>query len=39
MKPTKTDSQSLFSVPDIPDIGTLTFGFGKSRKIFHQLTE
>ena len=28
---TKTDSQGLFSVPDIPDIGTLSFGFGKSR--------
>ncbi|MHC4397273.1 MAG: M56 family metallopeptidase [Planctomycetota bacterium] len=28
---TKTDSQGLFSVPDLPDIGTLTFGFGRSR--------
>jgi len=28
---TKTDHQGLFSVPDVPDIGRLTFGFGKSR--------
>ncbi|GEM_PF-238806 len=28
---TKTDSQGLFSVHDIPDTGTLTFGFGRSR--------
>jgi len=26
---TKTDSQGLFSVPDLPDIGTLTFVFGQ----------
>jgi len=28
---TKTDSQGMFSVPDVPDVGTLSFGFGKSR--------
>ncbi len=28
---TKTDSEGMFSVSDVPDIGTLKFGFGKSR--------